>query len=395
MTDVVACDDPLSAFAESGYGAAVNVASDRTNAMNRLPRLTRLVTPALLVSAFALTHCGKPAPAPAADTAAPAPAPTPDAAAPAPATTDAAPAAAADAAPAAEPAPADCVPNEIATVIGAVDPELARIEGKTVELCGLVEEARMCVSLDLETGIRKTIAVDDNDVKRIPAYPTGFDDGIIRDETRPVIKLCLSAETGCKDLHAGQILSARFDATRSQVVLTAWDDGMRKAKIYDTASLEQKSSFDISPGELPDCTFADFVGKNLIISTGACTGGGTSWILDVATGNKVADVGADAPFFIKDDQFAAVPQAGENVFAFRSADGTTVVLQDVVTGAVSARLNLEEAVGDTTPKHDGAWVLTHELGLVLVESRPVPDSIYLVDAKTLAVIKAMAPRPCP
>ncbi len=369
--------------------------------MNRLPRLTRLVTPALLVSAFALTHCGKPAPAPAsADAAAPAPAPAAADAAPAPAPGDAAPTAAADAATAAadtapEPAPADCVPHEIATVIGTVDPELARIEGKTVELCGLVEEARTCVSLDLETGIRKTIAVDDNDVKRIPAYPTGFDDGIIRDETRPVIKLCLSAETGCKDLHAGQILSARFDATRAHVVLTAWDDGMRKAKVYDTASLELKSSFDISPGDLPDCTFADFVGKNLIISTGACTGGGTSWILDVATGNKVADVGADAPFFIKDDQFAAVPQAGENVFAFRSADGTTVVLQDVVTGAVSARLNLEEAVGDTTPKHDGAWVLTHELGIVLVESRPVPDSIYLVDAKTLAVTKSLLPRPCP
>jgi len=368
--------------------------------MNRLPRLNRLFAPALLVGAFAFTHCGKPAPAPtlaptpATDVAVPTPAPALANAAPAaPGLADVAAPAAADIV--AEPPPADCVPNEIATIIGTIDPELARVEGKTVELCGLVDEARVCVSVDLETGIRKTIAVDDNDVKRIPGYPTGFDDGIIRDDVRPVIKLCLSAETGCKDLHAGQILSARFDATRAQVVLTAWDDGMRKAKIYDTASLELKSSFDISPGDLPDCTFADFVGKNLVISTGACTGGGTSWILDTATGNKVADVGADVPFFIKDDQFAAVPQAGENSFAFRSADGTTLVLQDVVTGAVSARLDLEEAVGDTTPKHDGAWVLAHELGIVLVESRPVPDSVYLLDAKTLAVTKSLDPRPCP
>jgi len=110
-----------------------NGASYRTNSTNRLPRLNRLFAPALLVGAFALTHCGKPAPSRAADAAVPTPVPA-----------DAAPAGLADVA--AEPAPADCVPNEIATVIGTIDPELARVEGKTVELCGLVDEARMCTA---------------------------------------------------------------------------------------------------------------------------------------------------------------------------------------------------------------------------------------------------------
>jgi len=349
--------------------------------MKQFFELNRLFWPTLTVGALALGACGRSAPP-----GDPRPAPS----------ADAAPAATSDvAAEEDEPAAPDCVPNAVAAVIGSLEPELARIEGESVELCGLIDDGRSCVALNLESGLRTTLAVDENDVKRIPEYPSGFDDGIIRDEKRPLVKVCLSAETGCKDLHAGQVLAARFDATRSQVVITSWDDGMRKAKIYDPATLELKHAFDISPGDLPDCTFASFVGQNLLISTGPCTGGGTSWLLDPATGAKVADVGGDSPLFIRDGEFAAVPQAGENIFAFRSADGDTVVLQDVTTGVVSARLDLEEAVGDSTPKHDGAWVLAHERGIVLVESRPLPDSIYLVDSKTLGVLKTYLPRPCP
>lgn len=287
----------------------------------------------------------------------------------------------------------DCVPAEVSGVIGGLDPEIARLEGAAVEECGLLGEERKCVVTDLTTGARSVLAVDEYDVKRMPSYPAGFDDGIVRDEKRPVVKVCMSAETGCKDLDAGQILTGRFNADRSQVVLTTWDGG-RKARLYDTASLELKQAFDIAEGDVPDCTFTSFAGNQLVMSTGPCTGGGTSWILDPATGKKVAEIGGDKPFFIKDGQFVAVPQAGANAWAFRSADGDHVVMQDVVTGEVLARLDLKEAVGDTIPKHEGAWILNHESGLVLVESRPVPDSIYVVDPKTMSVTHTWLPRPC-
>lgn len=348
-------------------------------------RISSLVFASLLATAACKSE--KPTPAPADTAAVPAPAPT-----------DAAPAlpdAAALPADATAEAPKDCVPSDVADVIGGLDPELARLEGSGVELCGLMGEARKCVVVDLTTGLRSVLAVEELDVKRLPDYPAGFDDGIIRDDARPVIKVCLSAETGCKDLHAGQIMTAHFDATRTQVVLASWDDGKRKAKVYDTASLELKHSFDISEGDLPDCTFAGFAGKQIVVSTGSCSGGGTSWLIDPATGNKVADIGGDKPIFIRDGHYAAVPAAGENAFAFRAADGDSVVMQDVVTGAVLGRLDLKEAVGDTTPKHEGAWMLVHEAGLVLVESRPVPDSVYVVDPKAMTVKQSLIPKPCP
>lgn len=336
-------------------------------------RLSLVLTSLVTLSA----SCGK-SDAPAADTNAPPPkveptAPTPDS------DTSA--------------VPKECVSHEVAKVIGGLDPELARIEGTGVEVCGLLGEARKCVVTDLASGTRSVLDVDDDDVDRLPDYPAGFSDGIIRDDKRPVVKICLSAETGCKDLHTGQVLSARFDAARERVVLTTLDDG-KKAKVYDTATLELKQSFDIGEGTLPDCTFATFVGARLLVSSGACTGGGKSWLLDPATGEKVADIGGDAPIFVKDGHLVATPQAGENAWAFRSADGDAVVLQDVASGAVLGRLNLKDTVGDTTPKYDGAWILNHELGLVLVESRPLPDSLYVVDAKTMKVEKTLMPRPC-
>lgn len=357
----------------------------------------RMRLPLVFTSLLLFAACGKSA-TPAADTGA---GPTPPVAPDAEASGDAAQATAGpgDAAGSTDTtaveagAGKDCVPQAVSEVIGGMDPEVSRLEGGAVEVCGLMGEDRRCVVTDLTTNARSVLEVEELDVHRMPSYPAGFDDDIIRDEKRPVVKVCLSAEQGCKDLDAGQILTARFDATRSQVVLTTWDGG-RKARVYDTATLELKHTIDIADGEVPDCTFARFVGANLVVSTGPCTGGGTSWLVEPATGKKVADIGGETPVFIKDGLFVAVPQAGENAWAFRSADGDHVVMQDVVTGAVLGRLDLKEAVGDTTPKHDGAWILNHEAGLVLVESRPVPDSIYVVDPKTMVVRKTLLPQPC-
>lgn len=383
----------LAGAGEAGYGRGAHVVpSDRMNLME-------LRLPLVLTSLLMMASCGKSG-SPAADAGAPTAPPTtataPVAAGDAQAVGPDAAVGAADTAgtPDAEAGdPKDCVPNEVSEVIGGMDPEISRLNGGAVEVCGLMGEARRCVVTDLASNARSVLEVEELDVDRMPSYPAGFDDDIIRDEKRPVVKVCLSAEQGCKDLDAGQILTARFDATRSQVVMTTWDGG-RKARVYDTATLELKHTIDIAEGEVPDCTFARFVGANLVVSTGPCNGGGTSWLVEPATGKKVADIGGETPLFIKDGQFVAVPQAGENAWAFRSADGDHVVMQDVVTGAVLGRLDLKEAVGDTTPKHDGAWVLNHESGLVLVESRPVPDSIYVVDPKTMVVGKTLLPRPC-
>ncbi len=284
----------------------------------------------------------------------------------------------------------DCTPADVMQVLGGLEPDLARIRDNAVELCGEQSGKRLCVSLDLETGKRTVIEVSDTDFDRIAPYPAGFDDGLVRDDKKPIIKLCLSAEAGCKDLHTGAVLAGHFDKDRARVVLTAWDEGMRRAKIYDTKSLEVIQSVDIGPGDLPDCTFAAFVGESLLVSTGECAGNGKSWLADPKTGAKIADIGGENPLFAKDGQFARIDDA---TWVFRSATGERAVLQNVTSGQVTATVDLKTLAGDSAPKHEGASVLTKEGQVIFVESRPSPGSVYTTSADGKA-LKSHVPKPC-
>jgi hypothetical protein len=299
-------------------------------------------------------------------------------------------ASAVDTTPAPDEPPADCVDAETAKVMGTLDPDLARLHEGAVELCGEVEGgARKCVSLDLASGKRRVVDVGDTDFARIPSYPEGFDDGLVKDDKKPIVKLCASAEVGCKDLHTGDVLAAHFDGTRARAVLTAWDEGVRRAKIYDTKSLELVSTIEIGPGELPNCTFSNFVGENLLISTGECDGAGKSWLADPKTGNKLADIGGEDPIFVKSSQFAKIDDSRR---VFRSADGSRAVIQDVKSGEVKAKIDLTVR-GDAAPKHGGAWVLASQGQAIFVEGAPTLGSVFVAEADG-KVSKQLVPRPC-
>lgn len=353
-----------------------------------------LSVPSVII-AFGLVACGKKEPAPAPDVAPVAPVADVAAAAPdaAPAAADAASAtpdvAAVDAS---APAAADCVPHDVMQVLGSISPDFAKLDGGSLALCGFAQETRYCVALDLASGKRTSTKLDENDVTHLPAFPAGFDEGLVKDEGRPVLKLCPAAETRCQDLHVGSVLAGHFDAKKARVVVTSLEDGKLNAHIYDAATREGSNVIPIADSDLPNCSFAAFVGESLLISTGACTGGGKAWLADAKSGTKIADIGKSEGAFVKDGQFA---QVEGNVWAFRDASGKTAWIQDVVSGEVQATVDLEKAADGTKIKDEGAFVFATPSDVIFVEGRPLLGTVVVASRKDGSITKSYLPRPCP
>lgn len=338
--------------------------------------------PTTLLMTTVLAACGKKEPAPTPPTAPP------------PAAEDVAAPSAADAsepgAPDAAPDPA-CLAQETARVLGSIDPDFARLDGGKVVLCGATRETRHCVSLDLESGQRTASELSEDDLAHLPAFPPGLDEGLVRDEARPVLKLCSAEDARCKDLHVGEVLAAHFDKDKRRVVVTSFDSGKLSAELYDAATLAAVKSLPIAERAVPDCSYAAFVGQRLLLSSGACTGGGKAWLVDPESGETVAAIG-DGDVFVRDGQFT---QVQGDLWAFRAASGKAVYLHDVRSGARVATVDLDQAADNTASKDDAAFVLSDGGALVLVEARPLVGTVYTIDVKDGSVTRRHVPRPCP
>lgn len=286
---------------------------------------------------------------------------------------------------------AGCIDTETSNVMGELDPDFARLEGNKAVLCGDTGPTRHCVALDLDSGERSVTKLADDDVEHLPAYPPGFADGLVKDDQRPVLKLCSAAAAQCKDLHVGQSLAGHFDADGERVVVTSLDDGTLNAHVYDAASQERRATVPIAESDLPDCTFAAFVGDRLLLSTGTCTGKGKAWLADSASGDEVADIGGREDAFVLDGQFTHVDG---DVWAFREARGERVYLQDVTSGAVRASIDVATATDHTKPKDDAAFVLATADQVVLIEARPLVGTVIVANAGDGGVVRRYIPRPC-
>jgi hypothetical protein len=232
----------------------------------------------------------------------------------------------------------------------------------------------------------------EDDVAHLPAFPPGFADGLLKDESRPVLKLCPADATTCTDLHVGQALAGHFDDDNKRVVITSFDDGKLTAHIYDTVTRARSAVWPVTESAIPDCSFAAFVGERLLISSGACTGGGKTWLADPETGDKIVDVGKRDDAFVRDGHYARVDG---KLWAFRDASGKRVYLQDVASGEVSATVDLDAVAEGTKAKDDAAFVLATADMLVLVEARPLVGTVFLANPKDGSVTKSYVPRPCP
>lgn len=347
----------------------------------------------IAVLSAAVTGCSKGPPAgPDAKTAATATTmpPAPDAGAPAttPAADAGAGAATTPAADAAASAPdaasAGCESGEVAAALKELKADFAAVTTRGLEVCGaLGEEKRGCIIVDLETDKRTFAALASDDADHIPPWPEHFDDGLVRDDKRPVLKLCASASDGCKDLFIGAVTTAHLADDKAHAVLTTvGSDPAKSARVFDTKTLEPGAVIPMPGSELVDCSFAAFAGPSVVVAVGPCTAGGgapKAWLAKADSGEKIADIGPkDAPgIALREGQWTALPAVGPNIVAFRAAEGTLVVLQDVVTGEVKTTIAIaSEGARDVKAP---AWIFATKSGFVMTESLPLPTTLTRVD----------------
>jgi hypothetical protein len=334
-------------------------------------------------------------PPPAPDAAAPATTPTVDAGAGAATTPEA------DAATAPDAASAACESAEVAAALKELKPDFAAVTTRGLEVCGgLGEEKRGCVIVDLTTDKRTFAALPADDADHLPPWPEHFDDGLVRDDKRPVLKLCASAADGCKDLYVGAVTTAHLSDDRAHAVLTAvGSDPAKSARVFDTKTLEARAVIPMPESELVDCSFAAFAGPSVVVAVGPCTPGGgapKAWLAKADSGEKIADIGPkDRPgIALREGQWTALPEVGPNIVAFRAAEGTLVVLQDVVTGEVKSTVAI--AVEGARDVKAPAWIFATKSGFVMVESLPLPTTLTRVALSgDAAKFDTRAPVLCP
>jgi hypothetical protein len=353
-----------------------------------MPCLRPTAAAALLV----LSACSREAP--------PAPAPT------APAESTPAPALTSDTAPTAPPvtpvaAPA-CEPAEVATAATTLRLDTVR-QGPAgqVRACGDLAEGRACLVIDPATGRRELLRLPDGDVDHLPAWPPGFDDGLRIEDERPVTRVCTPATQGCKVLHPDRATTARFNADRTQSVLTVVnaegaDAGGKTLFVHDVHNQGERLAVKLDGASVGDCSFARFVGPNLVVGVGPCDpparGAVTAWLAEPLTGNRIAPIGGEAaPVGLQDGQFANL--AGDR-WAFRAADGASLIVQDVRTGAIEAAIELGVTPSAT---RSAAFIVatSPQEALVVAQAPSAPVTATRVDLATRKSVPLSAPPPCP
>lgn len=306
--------------------------------------------------------------------------------------------AATDGASAANPA---CESAEVAAALKELKPDFAAITARGLEVCGaLGEDKRGCIIVDLETDKRTFAALPADDTDHIAPWPEHFDDGLVRDDKRPVLKLCASASEGCKDLFVGAVTTAHLADDKAHAVLTTvGSDPAKSARVFDTKTFEPGAVIPMPGSELVDCSFSAFAGPSVVVAVGPCSAGGgapKAWLAKADSGEKIADIAPkDRPgIALREGQWTALPEVGPNIVAFRAAEGSLVVLQDVVTGEVKTTLAI--AVEGARDVKAPAWIFATKSGFVMTESLPLPTTLTRVELSgDAAKFDTRAPVLCP
>lgn len=343
---------------------------------------------------FMLMACGgKKEPAPPTTAAPVTTAPAADAAAPAP-EVDAASAPEADAA---APAPASgaCLAKDAFAILEKVSPDHATFADGVATVCGQAEGTGYCYALDLKAPSVTASKQAEDDLVHVPNGVGAIDDPFHRKDGAPALQLCLDPKVGCKDVYVGQTLAATINADKTRFVLATLDDREKKLHVFELPGLTEVSSVVLDKEtDLPDCTFGAMLGETLLVSTGPCgadSAGHKAYLAAPASGDKLADIGGADGFDLRYDGYVQVKDA---LWAFRSADGKKVVVQDVKTGAVQATIDLAAA---GAPKATESWLFAtaEPLELVVVENRPVAGAVYAFDPMTGKPTRSLVPTACP
>jgi hypothetical protein len=197
------------------------------------------------------------------------------------------------------------------------------------------------------------------------------------------VKVCKSGGGGCRSyapkglLKDGPRLWARVNEAGTLMVIEIPGPAgaLAAAETYDLATGKRIARFKATTPDAP-CGSVDLVGDTVLLTTTVCEGPGESSWLVTPRGKKIAKVGAGVAFF-STAEMTPLHLSGD-LWAFNAGNGgNEVVVQDVRTGKVKARMKLSAADTDafsaTALAGDGAG------GIAVVVGGPRDGDVLLLD----------------
>ena len=194
-------------------------------------------------------------------------------------------------------------------------------------------------------------------LKTAPSAQTAaVEDASVHVETTPTeVKVCPTPDK-CVTLapkvpKSDNQLVAVANATTAVIMFGDAEAGKGSAEVWDVAKNKKLTSIKYAKGD-NKCGSAKLLGETIYISASVCAGPAARGSLYSTKGKPIADVGGKKDFGTYGE--VAVQVSG-NTWAFLEESGSSVAIQDVVTGKLIKTISLSAlwSTGDATPASDG------------------------------------------
>jgi hypothetical protein len=265
----------------------------------------------------------------------------------------------------------------------ATHPTQLTIAGGAVEFCLGQREQLACYAVALDSGALTTRPAASGEIRRLKSSAP-----LPRiEEEDESVSICRPDGSSCRRLtpqdefdpglgittavnEAGTLAALGYLARRLQVEVFDLVSGKRLGKV--SAGSKKLKCIDLS-----------FVGDALYVGEADCGGETVRGWLATKTGKRVATLGGSASFKPSGDAV----HVNKNLWAFSSAAGDRIVIQDVKTGKVTKRISIGAAEGDAR-----AALLGDGKHLVLVFDGSRAGDVALIEVATGKVTTHSAPR---
>jgi hypothetical protein len=274
-------------------------------------------------------------------------------------------------------------------IAGQDTPRLLRLRGGAVEQC-LELDPVTCYATNLRSGRLSRLPGQPPSNDPLPRFaPDGDEPKLtIGDDT---VEVCRANGSACKTLKArGEVdpglgLGAAANPAGTKAVLSYLDGGT-VVETFDVASGKPLGRFTGRSAHSA-CVNAEFVGATLLVREQECGGATKLTWLATPAGKRIAEVGGKKGMTVA---YQPAHLEGER-WAFASAAGDTVVVQDVATGKVERRLALGR--GPTGAGKDATVSLIGDgHTLVVVHQGARQGELAVIDVGTWKVTKHRAAR---
>lgn len=245
-----------------------------------------------------------------------------------------------------------------------------------------------CFSLDLPTG---TLTALDNPPE---PQPRSLDAASRLETTNPELKVCTGE--ACKTLTpqvwpGAAPLHAATNGAVAAVMLGDATAGKGYVDVYDVAKSKKLATFRYARGEFK-CGEIAMLGSTIYVAQNVCEVPSGRAALYTTKGRKLANVGGRADFGAFGGAFT---QLDATRWAFLGENGNKLVIQDVVSGKVTKRIDTSTlfttvAAANMGNPGESALVRLGSGKLAVIGGTPANGSVAIVDLETadVTVIRA-------